>query len=283
VGVLFVFEHGLKHTPVGDLPLLRITVEGGGRMSLEDVDEQEEVSQRGEVLLLPDDLASLRELLDPDKLKTLGHSLGHGPAWGRVLYGSNLRSSIVLLHNTPPGVLLPESVRGVAKAAQPMLLTLLGLFALVGQSSDEPTQRRGLAIPKADQPIRTTSPHGTLIMRYSESTAHGVWLKIFDTGVVERRKGASEESDGKADGPIQKLGTGAVAEMYELVRRHLPKTAEQPNEAVALWELYDKNGKRDIRMTPLSAKGPFASNAQRAAAKDALKAFAALYRDSRSA
>jgi hypothetical protein len=197
-----------------------------------------------------------------------------------VRYGANLRSSIVLLHNTPPGVLSTDSVRGVAKAAQPMLLTLLSLFAMVNQSSDEPTQRRGLAIPKADQPIRMSSPHGTLLIRYHETTGDDRWLKIFDTGVVERRKGASEESDGKADGPIATIGTGAVAELYELVRRHLPKSTRAQSEDVALWELYDKNGKRDLRTVPLSAKGPFATPAQRAAVKDALKAFGELYKKS---
>jgi hypothetical protein len=277
VGVLFVFEHGLKHNPVGDVPFLRVAVESNGKMSLEDVDEQDEVSQRGEALLLPQDLASVKELLDPDKLKTLGHALGHGPAWGRVRYGTGLRSSIVLLHNTPPGVLSVDSVRGVAKAAQPMLFTLLSLFAIVGQSSDEPTQRRGLALPKADQPIRMSSPHGTLLMRYHESTGADRWLKIFDTGVVERRKNASEESDGKADGQIVTIGTGAVAELYELVRRHLPKSAPTQNEDLALWELYDKNGKRELRSAALNGRGPFSSPAQRAAAKDALKAFGELY------
>lgn len=280
MGILFVFEHGLKHSAVGNPPLLRVTVEDDGRISVEDVDEQDELSQRGEATLLPDDLQALRELVEPGKLKTLGLSLGHGPAWGRILYGAHLRSTIAILHTTPAGVLLPESVRGVAKAAGPLLSTLLSLFAFVAQSSDEPTQRRGISIPKSEQPIRTKGPHGTLLMRYHETLREDVWIKVFDTGVIERRAGASEEGDGKAEGSATSISTGLVAELYELVRRHLPKASQVRDDgrAVARFELYDANGKRDIRVTPLDGKGPFASSSQRAAAIDALAAFGKLVR-----
>jgi hypothetical protein len=277
LGILYVFEHGLRHSPPGDPPLLRVSIESGGKLTLEDVDEHEEISQRGTSMLLPEDLASIRSMLDSEKLKLLGLSLGHGPAWGRVLYGANLRSSIVIHHSSAPGVLLAESVRGVAKAALPMLTTLLSLFSHVAQTADEPTQRKGLQIPKDERPIRMSGKHGNLLVRYSESPDNGHWIKLYDSGVVEHREHASEESDGKPIGEVQRLSTGLVAELHELVRRHLPKEVEASVTSRATWEVYDANGKRDIRKVALDGKGTFVSPAQRAAVKDALKQFTAIY------
>jgi hypothetical protein len=289
MSALFLFEHGLKHGPPGDPPLLRVTIDDSGQVALEHVDEHDESTQRGETLLLPADLAALRELLDSDKLKALGHSIGHGPSWGRVAYGTGQRSFIWLLHSTPAGVLLPESLNGVAKAALPLLRPLLGLFGLVAKSSDEPTERKALLLQRSEQPIHVTGPHGNLLIRYHESTDSNLWLKLFDSGVVEYRRGAAAESDGKPHGSTVNVGTGRAAELYELVRRHVPRNEGEYAESAsfapalesALWEIYKRNGKRDIRRvllnpTPTSTKA--ASPSQRAAVKEALHAFGELFR-----
>jgi hypothetical protein len=206
-----------------------------------------------------------------------------------VAYGAGQRSFIWLLHSTPAGVLLPESLNGVAKAALPLLRPLLGLFGLVAKSSDEPTERKALLLQRSEQPIRVTGPHGNLLLRYHETTGGDVWLKLFDSGIVEYRTGAAAESDGKLHGSIVNVGTGRAAELYELVRRHMPRPEALHSEnsasaqalESALWEIYERSGKRDIRKVPLnrdqtSAKP--ASPSQRAAVKDALQAFGELFR-----
>jgi hypothetical protein len=275
---LFIFEHGLRHGPAGDPPFLRLTVEATGKMVLEDVDEHEELTLRGEGVLTGAELGPIIELLAPERLETLGTSLGHGPAWCRLQYGRG--RVMTIKHATPAGELAPDALKGVAKAARPILDALLSLFPLIsGGLSGGAAPRRTINMPKTEQPIRVEGPHGRLLVRYHEDAGGDLWMKVFDSGVVEHRLGASEEGDGTAiaDPPMQ-IGTGRVAELFELVRRHLPKAAETDMASNAVWELYLKGGKRDIRKLPLDGSFQFVSKAQQAAVDEAFQAFAALYR-----
>ncbi len=275
---LFIFEHGTRHGAAGDPPLLRLTVEASGKVMLEDVDEHEEISLRGEGQLTAAELDPIVELLDPARLETLGSALGHGQAWCRLQYGGG--RIMTIKHATPAGEISPEALRGVAKAARPILDALLGLFPIV--SSDlgvESTRRRTQGAPRTEQPIRVEGPHGRLLVRYHEDVGGDLWMKVFDSGVVEHRVGASEEGDGTpASDPLLQIGTGRVAELFELIRRHVPKATETDRASSAVWELYAKGGKRDIRKLPLDGTFQFSSKAQQAAVDEAFQAFAALYR-----
>ncbi|NOU30547.1 MAG: hypothetical protein HOO96_21825 [Polyangiaceae bacterium] len=275
---LFIFEHGTRHGAAGDPPLLRLTVEASGKMVLEDVDEHDETSLRGEGQLTAAELGPIEELLDPARLETLGSSLGHGQAWCRLQYGGG--RVMTIKHATPAGELSPDALKGVAKAARPILDALLSLFPLVSTDlAVESSKRRTINMPKTEQPIRAEGPHGRLLVRYHEDAGGDLWMKVFDSGVVEHRVGASEEGDGTPTGdPLLQIGTGRVAELFELVRRHLPKAAETDMASNAIWELYLKGGKRDIRKLPVDGSFQFSSKAQQAAVDEAFQAFAALYR-----
>jgi hypothetical protein len=278
---ILVFEHGLTHGPVGDPPYVRLTIETTGRITLEDVDEQEELTFRGEAKLAPLELAPILELVDPEKMRMLGRSVGTGHAWARMVHGQGKNRYITMLfHSSPPGVLDASQLQGVAKAARPILGALLSLFGIVKGGIEETTRRHRTLVTKPEPPIRVEAAHGTLLMRYHEGTGSGRWLKVFDSGVVEHREYASPEGDGKpGDGKLVTLSTGRVAELFELVRRHLPRVAALPKTATSIWELYQKNGKRDVRglFEPEQIRLQNPPKAQLSAIREAQLAFSSMY------
>ncbi|MFO0662499.1 MAG: hypothetical protein U0174_01045 [Polyangiaceae bacterium] len=276
----WVFEHGLKHTAPGEGPRLRLTFHEGGRILLEHVDANDEGSLRGELELRPEEAAYLDEVLAPAHLLTLGRSVGTGPSWARVSFEhEGSPREMVILHRTPEGVLDATHVVGLAKAAQPILHIMLYHLARFSdarssEGPDDITEARG-------RPIATECTYGKLLMRFTivDETRHDrMWLKVFETGAGERRLLASDETDGEpmSEAALQ-LGTGRVAELFELVKRHVPK-GTPTGSASAIWELYGTSGKRDVRVVPLEGGLPSRTGAPArvAAVHEAFLAFEAL-------
>jgi hypothetical protein len=273
---LLVFEHGLAHTKPGSAPYLRLTVETSGVFSLDEVDEHLEPTFRGRAQLTQQELAELEALVHPDKMRMLGKSLGAGPAWARVVFLHNGEEHVThLLHATSPGVLLPEKLRGVAKAGLPILSRLLELFDLVEGGFVEATRRQHFdeSFFRKEQPINVEGPHGSLLLRFHFGSGRGLWIKVWDAGIVEYRSDASEEGDGDPAGEFN-AGTGRVAEWYELIRRHVPKVTERPRETAFTWEVY-RSGKRDLRVAygDEGVRTPNLNKAQLAAIADACATF----------
>lgn len=275
----WVFEHGLKHTPPGVGPRRRVTIDATGRCISHELDTNEEATLNGELQLNESEREHLEEVFQSAHLLTLGRSVGTGPSWARVCFEHDGEAhEMVVLHRTPEGVLEPAHVVGLAKAAHPILQALLyhlNRFGTVGEGeiADE-TEVRG-------RPISTDGEHGRLLMRFTiddVSRPDRMWLKLFESGIGERRLLATDETDGEPmNEPVFPIGSGRVAELFELVKRHVPK-GPPPESACAIWELYGVGGKRDVRTVVLDGDMPSRTGAPArvAAVQEAFMAFEAL-------
>lgn len=259
---------------------MRVTFHEDGRCSLAELDKNDEATLAGEIQLSAEELAYLEEVLQPEHLLTLGRSVGTGKAWARVQFRhEGALHEMLILHRTPEGVFEAAGVVGLAKAAHPILQVLLyhlNKFTLSRPSdfADDVTEMRG-------RPIVSDGQHGRLLLRFTivEPTRRDrVWLKVYENGTAERRHQASDETDGDPmDEPALQLGTGRVAELFELVKRHVPKGAETDGPCV-IWELYGTSGKRDVRVVTLEHGQPARTGAPArvAAVQEAFVEFEAL-------
>lgn len=262
---------------------MRVAFHQDGRCTLAEVDKNDEATLVGELQLTPEEGAYLEEVLQPAHLLTLGRSVGTGKAWARVQFRHDgALQEMLILHRTPEGVFDAASVVGLAKAAHPILQVLLyhlNKFTLSRSSdfSDDVTEARG-------RPIVADGQHGRLLMRFTvvePQRRDRIWLKVYENGTAERRMQASDETDGEPmNEQPQQIGTGRVAELFELVKRHVPKgaVADGADGACVIWELYGANGKRDVRVVQLDEGLPTRTGAPArvAAVQEAFVAFESL-------
>lgn len=259
---------------------MRVSFHEGGRCTLAEVDTNDEATLAGEVHLSEDEVAYLDEVLQPDHLLTLGRSVGTGKAWARVQFRhAGALQDMFILHRTPEAVFDASAIVGLAKAAHPILQVMLfhlNKFALPrpGEFGDDVTELRG-------RPIAADGHHGRLLMRFTitePTRSDRIWLKVYEGGVAERRLKASDETDGDPmnETPMQ-LGTGRVAELFELVKRNVPKGSPGAEPCV-IWELYGTSGKRDVRVVSLDRGEPTRTGAPArvAAVQEAFLAFEAM-------
>lgn len=152
----------------------------------------------------PDLWAGFERLLAPERLRALGDAVGRGGA-ETVL---TVRGVTVAFRCQARVGLEPEEWPGLPAAAAAILAPVLRLVALAERGmpgDDVAALLRDL--PRAPTPVTVSGPLGRLLVRYnvhstfiSTKAERGAFLKLWSSGKVELREGASDLEDGEPSG-----------------------------------------------------------------------------------
>lgn len=152
----------------------------------------------------PELWAAFERLLAADRLDALGPAAGRGAAVASL----TLRGATVVFHGQAGGGSDPHDWPGLPPGAAAILAPLLRLVALAerGMPGDDVAALL-CDLPRAPTPITVSGPLGRLLVRYnvhstfiSTKAERGAFLKLWSSGKVELREGASDLEDGEASG-----------------------------------------------------------------------------------
>ena len=195
---------------------------------------------------------AVRIVIAPLALQKLGAKVGVGAESARLCWGDDPISDIEIRW---PSI---EGADPLARAPLAVLERLRLAFDLVAML-ERGTSRLSLGAfpwleevvrdrrPRTPIPICSTNDHGRLAVRFRVTPVYrpsaeemGTWYKLYDTGAVERRRGADIDDDGSSDGigRIEEARARSIAELAVIPLRF------DGDDASFEWQVYGALGTR---------------------------------------
>lgn len=219
----------------------------------------------------PDLVDAIRLVIDPAQLAKSGAKVGVGARAVRLAWNEDPRFEVAIHWQPAPG---EDPFAVAAQAARERLRLVFELiFALEsGVPRVEPRTIPWLADlvrarqPRSGTPIRARSEYGQLALRFRVTSGHqpsaeavGTWYRLHDSGVIERRRDADVDDDGRSDGtnriPVERVASIAALALQPL---------QDFGEGVSFeWQVYGVLGTR-IAAYACSASGDMGGPGQSA-------------------
>ena len=191
---------------------------------------------------------AIRIVIAPGELAKLGPKVGVGAESARLSWCEDLIFELEVRWKPIEGA---DPLAGAAHAVRERLRLVFDLVGVLERGTSclvlgaFPWLEEATRPPKRPVPISPTSERGRLAVRFRVSPWYrsmeedlGTWYKLYDTGIVERRRGATVDDDGTADGGGSILETRART-IGELAKRPL---AIRGNDVEYEWQVYGPLG-----------------------------------------
>jgi hypothetical protein len=178
-----------------------------------------------------------------DKMLGLGARVGVGDASARIAWLTKPAVEVECRWSTAAK---PEPLASAPASMRERLTLLFELVEATRRGTVDELVAR-LPEPRRDA-IVTSNAHGRLLVRFWVCSAHdaseedrGTWWKLYDSGVLERRRRANEDDDGDVGEVVPALVDAARAQaIAALARRTLELRGDDTDYA---WQAYDEDGR----------------------------------------
>lgn len=195
---------------------------------------------------------AIRLVLDPSELAKSGSKVGVGAESVRLTWTGDPPCEVAIHWRAAPG---EDPFAAAAAAARERLRLVFEIMLAVegGAIRVAPGAIPWLADvvrtrkPRSVTPIRARSEHGQLAVRFRVTSGYqpsaeavGTWYRLHDSGVIERRRDADVDDDGRPDG-TNRISADRVAKIAALALQPL----QDFGEGVSFeWQVYGVLGTR---------------------------------------
>ena len=195
---------------------------------------------------------AIRLVLDPTQLAKMGAKLGVGAKSVHLAWSEDPRFELAIHWQAAAG---EDPFAAAAQAARERLRLVFEIILALenGASRVGPRTIPWLADlvrtrpQRASTPVRAANEHGRLAVRFRvtpgyqpSAEAIGTWYKVYDSGVVERRRHADVDDDGRTDG-LRRITAERVTNIAALALAPL----QDFGEGVSFeWQVYGTLGTR---------------------------------------